>query len=264
MTSSLPDGPLWVNGDHVRLEQIVVNLLNNAVKYTDRGGALSVTLTQQDDEAVLRVRDNGVGIAPDLLPRIFDLFTQADHSLDRAQGGLGIGLALVQSLVTLHRGRVEAESTLGEGSEFIVKLPVLLSPQVSVADTAEVVSAGAQAAKVLVVDDNVDVCESLAMVLQALGHDTRLAQDGASALKAALDYRPDVVLLDIGLPILDGFQVAKWMRQEPALKDVVLVALTGYGQESDLQLSREAGFNHHLVKPVDVAKVKSILATMRS
>jgi PAS domain S-box-containing protein len=259
MTSSLPEGPLWVNGDHVRLEQIVVNLINNAVKYTDRGGDLSVTLTQQGDEAVLAVRDNGVGISPEMLPRIFDLFTQADTSLDRAQGGLGIGLALVQSLVTLHRGRVEAESTLGEGSEFIVTLPVLLSLQVSMGNTADDAPAAAHEVRVLVVDDNADARESLAMLLQAMGHDTRLAQDGASALQAALDYRPDVVLLDIGLPVVDGFQVAQWMRQEPVLQDVVLVALTGYGQESDRQRSREAGFNHHLVKPVDFAKVESIL-----
>ena len=261
MTSSLPDGPLWVNGDHVRLEQIVVNLINNAVKYTDSGGDLSLTLTRQGDEAVLRVRDNGVGISADMLPRIFDLFTQAEVTLDRAQGGLGIGLAIVASLVTLHRGRVEATSTLGEGSEFIVTLPVLLTPQASMADTPEEVSAGAQGVKVLVVDDNADARESLAMLLQASGHDTRLAQDGDNALKTALDYRPDVVLLDIGLPGVDGFQVAKRMRQEPTLKGVVLVALTGYGQDSDRERSREAGFNHHLVKPVDFAKVESILAT---
>lgn len=263
MTSSLPDGPLWINGDHVRLEQIVVNLLNNAIKYTDRGGDLSVTLTQEGEEAELRVRDNGLGIAPDMLPRIFDLFAQADVSLDRAQGGLGIGLALVQSLVTLHRGRVEAKSTLGEGSEFIVRLPLLWSPQAPMADTPEEVSVGPQAAKVLVVDDNADARESLAMLLQALGHDTCLARDGDNAVQTALDYRPDVVLLDIGLPGIDGFQVAKRMRQEPALKNVVLVALTGYGQESDRELSREAGFNYHLVKPVDFAKVECILATTR-
>ena len=259
--SSLPDGPVWVKGDHMRLEQIVTNLIHNAVKYTDRGGDLSLSLTQQGDEAVLRVRDNGVGISPDMLPRIFDLFSQADVSLDRAQGGLGVGLALVESLVTLHRGRVEAKSTLGEGSEFIVTLPLLLSPQPALADAPEELIASNRAVRVLVVEDNADARESLALLLQASGHDTRLAQDGDSALKTALGYRPDFVLLDIGLPGIDGFQVAKQMRQEPGLKNVVLVALTGYGRESDRRNSREAGFNYHLVKPVDFSKVESILAT---
>lgn len=258
LAQSLPDDPLWVMGDPMRLEQVVVNLLNNAVKYTDRGGDILVALHREGNDAILRVRDTGVGIAPDMLPRIFDLFTQADRSLDRAQGGLGIGLSLVQSLVSLHGGRVAARSTLGKGSEFIVTLPIL-PPQDSQTAVTLTEAPPAHALKVLVVDDNIDAAQSVAMLLQALGHDARLAHDGVQAMKAALEYRPDVVLLDIGLPLVDGFAVAKRLRQEPALGDVVLVALTGYGQESDRQQSREAGFDHHLVKPVDFAKIESIL-----
>jgi PAS domain S-box-containing protein len=256
----LPGEPLWVQGDAVRLEQVVVNLLNNASKYTDRGGQIEVTLQNERDEAVLRVRDNGVGIAPQFLPDIFELFTQADQSLDRAQGGLGIGLALVQSLVTLHGGRVEAHSALGRGSEFVVRLPILSSSDESAVVSAENVSAPTRALKVLVVDDNIDAAQSFAMLLQTSGHETRLAHDGAIAMKMAREFMPDVVLLDIGLPILDGFQVAKRMREEPALADVVLVALTGYGQDSDKRRTREAGFDHHLVKPVEFAKIESILS----
>jgi len=261
LTESLPDEPLSVQGDAVRLEQVFVNLLNNASKYTDRGGRIGVTLRREGDEAVLRVRDNGVGIAAEMLPRIFDLFTQADQSLDRAQGGLGIGLALVESLVTLHRGRVEAYSTLGQGSEFVVRLPVLLSPHESAVVRAENGTAPAHALRVLVVDDNVDAAQSIGMLLQTSGHITRLAHDGASAMKVAREFTPDVMLLDIGLPIIDGFQVAKWVRQDPALRNVLLVALTGYGQDSDRQRTRDAGFDHHLVKPMDFSKIESILST---
>ncbi len=262
LTVSLPEKPLWVQGDAVRLEQVVVNLLNNASKYTDRGGQIEVTLQSGQDEAVLRVRDNGEGIAPEMLPCIFDLFTQADRSLDRAQGGLGIGLALVRSLVTLHKGRVEARSALGQGSEFVVHLPALSFPQGSAVVGADNASAPVRALKVLVVDVNIDAAQSFAMLLQSSGHKTRVAHDGASAMKVAREFTPDVVLLDLGLPIADGFKVAKWIRQEPALKDVVLVALTGYGQESDRQRTSEAGFDHHLVKPVDFAKVENILSTV--
>ena len=188
---------------------------------------------------------DGVGIAPEMLPRIFELFSQADRSLDRAQGGLGIGLALVQSLVTLHRGRVEAQSTLGEGSEFTVALPLLQSQELLPVKSAAEVPTADHALKVLVVDDNKDAADTVSMLLQTLGHDARLAHDGKEALRGALDYRPDVILLDIGLPGADGFQVAIWIRQEVALKDVVLVALTGYGRESDRHQSQEAGFDHH-------------------
>jgi CheY-like chemotaxis protein len=257
---SLPDEPVWVNGDSVLLEQIVVNLLNNAVKYTDWGGEIRVALHVEADEALLLVRDNGVGIAPEMLPRIFDLFTQADRSLDRAQGGLGIGLALVQSLVTMHGGRVEGRSTVGVGSEFIVRLPVLLSPHESTTHTAKAAVAASHKMKVLVVDDSGDAAQSAVMLLETLGHDARIAPDGGAAMKMALEYVPDLILLDIGLPGVDGLQVAKWIRNQPALKHAVLIAVTGYGRESDRERSREAGFDQHLVKPVDFARIESILS----
>jgi CheY-like chemotaxis protein len=244
------------------LEQVIVNLLNNATKYTDRSGHIWVGLTQEGDEATLRVRDNGVGIPPEMLPRIFDLFTQADKSLDRSQGGLGIGLALVQSLVTMHHGQVTAQSSPGQGSEFIVTLPVMKSPDIPIAKSTETVQRSGKSLKVLVVDDNTDAAKGVALLLREFGHDTCLAHDGAGAMEVALEYIPDVVLLDIGLPVVSGYEVAKWIRQEPALKNVVLVALTGYGQESDRQRTHEAGFDHHLVKPADFTKVQSILSAV--
>ncbi len=259
IAKSLPAEPIWIYADPLRLEQVVVNLLNNSSKYTDRGGKIWIKLIQEGNEATLSVRDNGIGIAPDVLPRIFDFFTQADTSLDRSQGGLGIGLALVHAIVTMHRGRVEAHSTLGQGSEFTVRLPVLRSAHPATDRPAEIASPPARALKVLVVDDNLDFANGLASLLRSLGHDARLANDGASAMQAALEFLPEVVLLDIGLPVIDGYDVAKWLRQAPALQDAVLVAVTGYGQASDQQRSREAGFDHHLVKPVDFSRVESIL-----
>jgi signal transduction histidine kinase/CheY-like chemotaxis protein len=260
---SLPAPALWLHADAARLEQVVVNLLTNAAKYTDPGGHISVTVQQEGEEAVLRVRDTGVGIAPEILPRIFDLFTQAERSLDRSQGGLGIGLALVQRLVEMHGGTVAASSALGQGSEFVVRLPVVSPPppQASAPATATAQPAG-PSLRVMVVDDNVDTVTTLALLVQESGHDVRTAYDGSAVLEAALDYRPHVVLLDIGLPGLNGFEVAKQLRQQPALQNAMLVAMTGYGRESDRQRSREAGFDHHLVKPGDFGKVLQILATV--
>jgi len=259
---SLPTQAIWLHGDAARLEQVVVNLLTNAVKYTDPGGQIWLTVQQEGEEAVLRVRDTGVGIAPEILPRIFDLFTQAERSLDRSQGGLGIGLALVQRLVEMHGGTVTASSALGQGSEFVVRLPVVSPPQqqASLAATEKAQPKG-RSLRVLVVDDNVDTVTTLAMLVQESGHEARTAYDGSVVLEAALDYRPNVVLLDIGLPGLNGFEVAKRLRQQPALQNAVLVAMTGYGRESDRQRSREAGFDHHLIKPGDFEKVLQILAT---
>jgi PAS domain S-box-containing protein len=263
VTVSLPSEPIWLNADAARLEQVVVNLLTNAAKYTEEGGHVWLTVQQEGDECVLRVRDTGIGITPALLPRIFDLFTQAERSLDRSQGGLGIGLALVQQLTELHGGKVEAASVLGQGSEFVVRLPVLptdtLQPALPVTETGQPTT---RPLRVLVVDDNVDTVLSLSMLLKESGHDVRTAHDGPTAVQAALDYRPDVVLLDIGLPGLNGYEVAKRIRQHPALKNVVLVALTGYGQDSDRQASLQAGFNHHLVKPARLAEMLQILATV--
>jgi CheY-like chemotaxis protein len=258
----LPPEPTLVFGDPVRLEQVVVNLLNNALKYTDRGGHVWVGLEQVGQEAVLRVRDNGIGIAPDVLPRIFDLFSQADRTLDRSQGGLGVGLALVRSLVTMHHGNVEAQSTPGTGSEFIVRLPITEPKSASEMAAPPAATLRPDGLKVLVVDDNADAARGVAMLLRMSGYEARTAHDGPSSLQLALEYRPRVVLLDIGLPGVDGYEVARWIRQEPTLKDVILVALTGYGQESDRRRTRDAGFDHHLVKPADFAKIKQILGTI--
>jgi len=259
---TLSPDPIWLDADAARLEQVVVNLLTNAAKYTPDGGRIGLTVEQRGDECVLKVRDTGVGIAPELLPRIFDLFTQADRSLDRSQGGLGIGLALVQQLVEMQGGTVKASSTLGQGSEFVVRLPTVppLERQ-PLPPAAGKAKPTVPSLRVLLVDDNVDAAVTLAMLVEASGHETRTAYDGSTVLEVALDYRPHVVLLDIGLPGLNGFEVAEQIRQQPALQKVVLVALTGYGQESDRQRSQKAGFDHHLVKPADFVKVLQILAT---
>jgi PAS domain S-box-containing protein len=263
LTVSLPTPALWLHADAPRLEQVVVNLLTNAAKYTDQGGQIWLTVQQEGEEAVLRVRDTGVGIAPEFLPRIFELFTQVERSLDRSQGGLGIGLALVQRLVEMHGGTVTASSALGQGSEFVVRLPVVSPSQLQASSppTATAQPTG-PSLRVLVVDDNVDTVSTLAMLVQESGHQVRTAYDGSAVLEAALDYRPNVVLLDIGLPGLNGYEVAKRLRQQPALQDAVLVAMTGYGRESDRQHSQEAGFDHHLVKPGDFGMVLQILATV--
>jgi PAS domain S-box-containing protein len=263
LTVSLPPLPIWLNADAARLEQVVVNLLTNAAKFTDEGGHIRLTVQQEGDECVLQLRDTGVGIAPELLPHIFDLFTQAERSLDRSQGGLGIGLALVRRLVEMHQGKVEVYSALGHGSEFVVRLPAVQPPVPQPPSTPEeTAEPTGPSLRVLVVDDNVDTAQTLALLLKTSGHDVRTAYTGPAALEAALDYRPNVVLLDIGLPGMDGYAVAKRMRQEPVFHDIVLVALTGYGQETDRLRSQEAGFDHHLVKPADFDNVQRILATV--
>lgn len=263
LTMSVPTQSIWVNADAARLEQVVVNLLTNAAKYTDTGGHLWVAVKQEGEEAVLRVRDTGVGIAQEVMPRIFDLFTQAERSLDRSQGGLGIGLALVQRLVEMHGGTVAVSSTVGEGSEFVVRLPVVVAPRLQPSSPpTKAAHLDEPCLRVLIVDDNVDTVTTLALLVKESGHDVRTAYDGSTVLETALDYRPDVALLDIGLPGLNGFDVAKQLRQQPALKNVVLVAMTGYGGVSDLQRSFDAGFDHHLVKPGDFAKLLQILETV--
>jgi len=263
LTVTLPPKPIWLNADASRLEQVVVNLLTNAAKYTQDGGHIWLSIQEEGSDCVLRVRDTGVGIAPELLPRIFDLFTQAERSLDRSQGGLGIGLALVQRLVEMHHGKVEVHSSLGQGSEFVVRLPMLLTAEAeSPSCKTGMTKQTGPSLQVLVVDDNVDAAGSLAMLLEASGHEVRLTHDGPTALEAALKNRPNVILLDLGLPGLNGFEVAKRLRQQPVFQNVVLIAMTGYGQEADRQRSFDAGFNHHLVKPADFGKVQEILATV--
>lgn len=260
---SLPDETLWLHADAARMEQVVVNLLTNAAKYTEEGGQIWLKVVANKEECILSVRDTGVGISPSLLPKIFDLFTQAERSLDRSQGGLGIGLALVQRLTELHGGRVEVHSLLGHGSEFIIRIPLMLAEQeIAVLPNTKINSKIVPSLRVLVVDDNVDTVLSFSILLRATGQEVLTAHDGFNAVQLALEHQPDVVLLDIGLPGLNGYEVAKRIRQQPGGKNVVLIALTGYGQDTDRQLTAQAGFNHHLVKPARLDQVKEILASV--
>lgn len=265
LTVSLPPDPIWLHADASRLEQVVTNLLTNAAKYTNEGGHIWLSVRQEGDKAVLRVRDTGLGIAPAFLPHVFDLFTQAQRSSDRSQGGLGIGLTLAKRLVEMHGGTIGVSSTLGQGSEFVVSL-VVCPPEAMSLKTqpppTEIAKPAGSALRVLVVDDNLDAANALKMLVEEAGHLVRMAHTGPTALAAALDDRPDVMLLDIGLPELDGFEVAKRIRQEPLLHDIVLVAVTGYRQAADRQRIQEAGFDHYLVKPADFEKVRQILAAV--
>ena len=260
----LGSGPLLVQGDATRLVQVVVNLLSNAAKYTPDGGHVWVRLRREGEEAVLSVRDDGVGMSADLLPRVFDIFVQGDRSLDRAEGGLGIGLSLVERLLGLHGGTIKAYSAgPGAGSEFVVRLPVAESP---VADPyppspAKVAGARSRRLRVLVVDDSQDAMESLAMLLGFWGHDVLTASDGTEAVEMALQRHPHVVLLDIGLPGIDGYEVARRIRSQEGTT-TVLVAMTGYGQAEDRQRAREAGFALHLVKPVEPEALQRALAVI--
>jgi signal transduction histidine kinase/CheY-like chemotaxis protein len=256
----VPRAPVWVEADGARLEQVVVNLLNNAAKYTDEGGRIEVTLETTAVEAVLSVTDNGVGIPAEVLPQMFELFTQADHTLDRAKGGLGVGLSVVKRLVDMHGGTVVGESTVGAGSRFTVRLPLGSPPESVAAENAHASHgdvASLRRLKVLVVDDNVDAADSLAILLRNLGQDVLTAHDGESAIDATHAWRPDIVLLDIGLPKLSGYDVAARLRQSGS--QVPLVAMTGYGQRSDRQRSKAAGFDEHIVKPATLAQIQDVL-----
>jgi signal transduction histidine kinase/CheY-like chemotaxis protein len=264
LSVSLPPEPVRLEADPTRLVQVLSNLLNNATKYTNDGGRIELTAERDGQEVVLRVRDTGIGMAPELLPRVFDLFTQGERGLDRSQGGLGIGLTMVRSLVEMHGGRVTAHSDgLGRGSEFIVRLPVLpQAPQCpEQAPQTPQHPHTSPSRRVLVVDDSISTAQSMAALLQLEGHDGRAAFDGPKALETAAAFHPEVVLLDIGMPGMNGYQVAKQLRQMPGLEQTLLVAITGYGQEEDRRRSREAGFQHHLVKPVRLSAVEELLAT---
>jgi PAS domain S-box-containing protein len=259
LTISLPGKPVTLFADPTRLTQVVGNLLNNACKFTNRGGHVSLTADLHDQLAEIRVRDDGIGIAAEELPRIFEMFTQLENAHDRSRDGLGIGLTLVKNLVEMHGGSVSAHSEgLGRGSEFIVSLPVLEEPQVP-APRPSARPRSATSRRILIVDDNVDGAESLAKLLRLGGHEALVTHDGQGALEAAERERPDVVLLDIGLPGMDGYEVCRRIRQEPWGKEVVLVAVTGWGQEADRHRSDEAGFDAHLVKPVDLQMLAPLL-----
>jgi len=267
LTVSLPQEPVSLEADPPRLAQVLANLLMNAAKYTDDGGQIWLTAEAQGDELVITVRDTGMGIPPELLPRVFDPFIQEERSLDRAQGGLGLGLTLVRSLVELHGGRVEASSAgRGQGSQFVLRLPLLKEPAPLESLNGKPPRRERTAARrILVVDDNIDSASSLAAMLRLLGHEVRTAHDGVAALEIAESCSPEVVLLDIGLPRINGLEVARRLRGALHLEDALLVAMTGYGQDSDRRRSQEAGFDAHLVKPIDLDQLQAMLAgRMRS
>ena len=249
---AVPPEPIWLNADPLRLAQVVGNLLNNASKFTENGGCVSLTVALRGDEAEIRVRDNGAGVAADQLPFVFDMFMQAEATSERCGTGLGIGLALVKNLVEMHDGTVEAHSAgVGHGSEFVVRLPVTHEAAQPLPKTPHETSSTTIARRVLVVDDNRDAAESLAILLKLGGHETYIAHDGLEAVEKAAQLSPDFSLLDIGLPKINGFEAARRIRQLSHGKRPVLVALTGWAQDADRQKSREAGFNAHIVKPVD-------------
>ena len=261
MTVHLPPESAYVSGDAKRLVQVVTNLLNNAAKYTPEGGTIALRVEVQSEQVMITVKDNGLGMAPDFLSGVFDMFSQAKRTADRAQGGLGIGLALVKSLVELHQGKVAAESKgLGQGSEFTVHLPRLavlktkeLLPDDSQRNT---LSAGL---RLMVVDDNADAASTLAMFLETAGHKVVVEHDSWRALERACSECPEVFLLDIGLPDMDGNELARCLRSQPETANAILIAITGYGQEADRKRSIGAGFDYHLVKPVDMKKLAAIL-----
>ena len=264
LTLDVPEEGLEVEGDLTRLTQVLGNLLNNAAKYTDPGGSIALGVRRVGTDVDIRVRDNGIGIPPELLPRLFQLFTQVDGAAHRAQGGLGIGLALVRQLIQMHGGSVTAYSQgPGHGSEFLIRLPLRMRggrdvplPEVPAAEPTQ------RGHRILLADDNRDALDSLATLLQCDGHEVHTAGDGAEALEVAAECHPDVVLLDIGMPKLDGYEVARRIRAEPWGKKAVLIALTGWGQDEDRRRSREVGFDSHLVKPLDPEALSTLLARL--
>jgi PAS domain S-box-containing protein len=260
---SIPENAVTVHADAVRLTQVIGNLLANSAKYTEANGHIWLSIAAEGPWAVLRVRDDGVGIAADMLPHVFDLFVQGDHALTRSAGGLGIGLTLVKNLVEMHGGTVEAHSAgPGTGSEFIVRLPLLAHAPAPKTQPSDARRAATAPLKVLVVDDNRDAAQSLATLLHLHGHEVHVAYDGASAIALATDRPPNVVFLDIGMPGLDGYEVARRLRALPQLDATVLAALTGWGQEGDRRRTAEAGFDHHIVKPPDSEAILSLMENL--
>ena len=252
---------LFLSADPTRMAQVIANLLNNAAKYTPRGGHITLTAEREGEAAILRVRDTGMGIPADMLPRVFDMFTQVGRTLERSQGGLGIGLTLVRRLVEMHGGTVEVESPGPDlGTTFTVRLPLAEEDEhTRHAPIARAAEPAPGTLRVLVVDDNTDGAESLAMLLRLSGHQTRTAHTGPDGLAAARAFRPDIVFLDIGLPGMSGYEVAEQLRTEYGTKGPVLIALTGWGSEGDRRRSREVGIDHHLTKPVDAQRIQGLI-----
>ncbi len=259
---ALPNEPLWVEGDPVRLAQIIANLLNNAAKYTDDGGHIAVQVRRLDGDVAITVTDDGVGIAPDQLPRMFEMFSRGDRASGRAQGGLGIGLALARRLAEMHGGRLDAHSDgPGKGSEFTVRLPLAANQRPDATTDGDVQVAIPQK-RILVVDDNRDAGDSLGMILNFLGADVRVVEDGQAALHALESYDPSVILLDIGMPGMDGYEVARTIRARFPQRRPTIVALTGWGQDEDRRRAQDAGFDHHLIKPAEIAALQALLASI--
>ena len=259
----LPSAPLFVNGDGARLVQVFANVLNNAVKFTPRGGHISFTADQQSNEAVVRIRDTGVGIAPDILPRVFDMFHQTEPVLDRSTGGLGIGLALARRLVEMHEGQIDVRSPgTGQGTEVEIRLPTTAVPVATGVSAERPFIAATTTLRVLIVEDNLDAAEMLELTVSGLGHVTRLAHDGASGITAAKQFAPNVIFLDIGLPVMNGYAVARTLRGLPEFDDVHIAAVTGWGQEEDRRKAREAGCDSHFTKPLSPASLEDLLATI--
>jgi signal transduction histidine kinase len=267
LTVAVSEQPIYVEGDPTRLSQVISNLLNNSAKYTDKGGHIWLTAQNEKGQALVTVRDTGIGIAAENLAHVFEMFSQVAPALDRSQGGLGIGLALVRGLVELHGGTVEAHSGgPGQGSEFMIRLPITDRPvpeeetAPDTPDTPRVVRTRQR--RILAVDDSRDAAHSLTLMLELMGHEVRTAYDGLEAVQAAATFRPDVVLLDIGLPKMNGYEAARQIRQQAWGKNVVLIAITGWGQEEDKRRALDAGFDHHLTKPVEGAALERLLALM--
>ncbi|HEY4310824.1 MAG TPA: chemotaxis protein CheB [Pirellulales bacterium] len=263
LSVTLPDTPVHLMADPARLEQVFVNLLHNATKYTQLNGQISIKGKVEDGVIVLSFQDNGMGISSEMLPRVFELFSQADRSLAHSQGGLGIGLTLVSNLVRLHGGSVQAFSQgQDQGSEFVVRLPILRASKADMNDKRSAQAPAINPRRILIVDDNVDAAKTMAMLLRARGHEVQTAESAEAALVSISANHPEIALLDIGLPGMDGYELARRLRAEPASANIVLIAITGYGQEEDRQRTREAGYNFHFVKPVNLAELEDLLATI--
>jgi len=257
---SLPQAPVYVDGDLTRLAQVMSNLLNNAAKYTPAGGRIELSASTVEKSIVLRIRDNGIGIPPHMLTKIFEMFAQVDSGLNRSNGGLGIGLTLVRRLVELHGGSITANSAgSGQGSEFVVRLPMAFPDPVREPVKEKPDQPVIACRRLLIVDDNEDAAALLAMLLRMDGHDVRTCNNGALALQIAGEFRPEAALLDLGLPGMNGYELAVRIREQPWGKGMLLVAITGWGQEDDRRRSKEAGFDRHLVKPVTSSMIHEVL-----
>lgn len=260
LTLDIPEEPVYIKADPIRLAQVFSNLLNNSAKYTNPGGSIQFAASVINDGVLFTITDNGIGIEPDMLNNIFDMFTQVDQTLERAQAGLGVGLALARHLVELHGGQLQVSSPgTGCGSTFSLRLALAEPPASASTRTSQSTDSSGQRRRVLLVDDNVDFVSTLKILLSTMGHDIRIAHDGVTAQSVAREFQPEFAFLDIGMPGMNGYDLARHLRQSPETANAILVAVTGWGQDKDRQLSKSAGFNHHLVKPVELSQVMEII-----